>query len=169
MSKKSTGTANRPQEWQGWVGREEGLAGCGQRAGLEPSQKSPPGHPAVLLVQGQGSRSSQLLPGLPEASGHRRLAITAPLLPSLELALPSGTEVPLAAGSSPPGAHKPSSPPLPVPWAFPVAPDTCLNLPGALGTQGLTCPPLAQPSQSCPETTVVGRGSWHQGQPHGPW
>lgn len=150
--------------------------GGGQRAGLEPSQESLPGHLPVLLAQpatwrlvwGQGSRPSQHLPGPPEASGHRRLTITASLLPSLELALLSGTEVPLVAGSSSPGAHKPSSPTPPVPWGFPVAPDTCLNLPGALGTQGVTRPPLAQSSQSCPETTVVGRGSWHWGQPHGP-
>lgn len=146
------------------------------RGPAEPSRESPPGRPALSCwpslppggwSRGQGSRPSQLPPSPPEASGQLGLGSQHPFSPLQSLRFLWGLRSHWLQGP-PTRAHKPSSPPLPVPWGFPVAPDSCLKLPGALCTRGLTPPPLAQPSWSCPETTLVGRGSWPRGQPHGP-
>lgn len=80
--------------------------GSGQRAGgaqLGICQAGPPcpAGPACHLEAGPGPR------GADPPGSHPAPKRPAPLLPSPELALPLGTEVPLAAGSSPPP---------PVPW-----------------------------------------------------
>ena len=113
LSRKATCTTSSLQEQQGLGGARGGLAGGWQRAGgAQPGESARPARPVLLaqpatwrLVQGPGEQTLPAPAQPPRGLRAARAWVTAPLLPSPELALPLGTEVPLAAGSSHQGSQ----------------------------------------------------------------